>query len=240
MALWLTPAGTLGVNPTVEIQWSNNGTTFFSSDPKDTFAAQVSGQPSVKYVTVKAPFYRVVTTGTTTGGTLLVQDHPLSYSVASASGWEGGASSLPAASVNWIGSTALAATVTQATPATYSAITAVPTVTAAGLLSAVPGSGVLASRISILLKVSAAVSTSGVFAIYWSLSGLPYNASTNPLPLTLASASAAGIDDQWAAAGATFTSFKEVPVLAPYFAIGVASGTFTSATFTCDVAATAI
>jgi hypothetical protein len=243
MAVWLTPAGTTGAAFTAEVQWSNNGTSFYSADPKDTFASIGIGstQTVTKYVTVKAPFYRIVTTGATTAGTVMVQDHPLSYSIADASGWEEGASGLPGATVGYIAATTLAATVTQATTTTYTAITPVPLVTAAGTLSKVAGSGIEASRISLLVNCTANTWTStATLQIYWSLSGLAYNVTTNALPLSLAYAAAGAVDDVFTAQTAPFNVFKEIPVLAPYFAIGFSSGTPGSATFTVDVAATAL
>jgi hypothetical protein len=241
MAIWLTPAGTTGASFTAEVQWSNNGTTFYSADPKDTFAAITTGstQTVVKYVTVKAPFYRITTTGATTAGTVLVQDHPLSYSIASATGWEAGAASLPFATVGYIGTTTLTATVTQATTTTYTALTAVPRLTGAGAIST--STGTEASRMSLLVNCTANTWTaSPTLQIYWSLSGLPYNVSTNPLPLSLAYAGLGAIDDVFTAQTAAYNVFKEVPVLAPYFALGMSAGTPGSCTFTVDVSITAV
>lgn len=58
-------AATGGTSPTVqaEVQWSNDGTTWFSADTtKDQTAATAVGAAVVKEVDVKAPFFRVVTT----------------------------------------------------------------------------------------------------------------------------------------------------------------------------------
>jgi hypothetical protein len=60
-------AATGGTTPGVqaEVQWSNDGTTFFSADTtKDQTAATVVGSAVVKEVDVKAPYFRVVTTFT--------------------------------------------------------------------------------------------------------------------------------------------------------------------------------
>jgi hypothetical protein len=241
MAIWITPSGVAGTSITVEVQWSNNGTTFYSADPKDTFAAIAAGSTATvcKYVTVKAPFYRLAFTGTITAATLLVQDVPLSYSITSATGWEAGAASLPPATVGYIGATTLAATVTQATPTTYTAITAVPHVLPSGIIAST--GGVEASRMALLVNCTANTWTvSPTLQVYWSLTGLPYNVSTNPLPLSLPYTSLGAVDDVFTAQTAPFNVFKELPVLAPFFAIGFSAGTAGSATFTVDVAATAL
>jgi hypothetical protein len=231
-----TQTGTL---TTPEVQWSNNGTTFYSADPKDTFANLVAGATQYKYVTVKAPFYRVAFTGSVSVATITVQDHPLSYSVTSASGWESGASSLPTATVGYIPATTLAATVVQATPATYTALTHVPMITGAGVISST--AGIEASRMALLVNCTANTWTStATLQVYWSMTGLVYNASTNPIPLILPYAAAGVVDDLFTAQTAPFNVFKEIPILAPYFALGFSSGTPGSATFTVDVAITAL
>ncbi len=58
-------AATAGTAPTVqaEVQWSNDGTTFFSADTtKDITAATAVGAAVVKECDVKGPYFRVVTT----------------------------------------------------------------------------------------------------------------------------------------------------------------------------------
>ena len=58
-------ANTGGTTPSVqaEVQWSNDGATWFSADTtKDQTAAVAVGSAVVKEFEIKAPYFRVVTT----------------------------------------------------------------------------------------------------------------------------------------------------------------------------------
>jgi hypothetical protein len=225
---------------TYEVQWSFDGTNWYSADSsvggaavaKDTFAGISAVNPGVlKYVTVKAPYYRIAWTGSPSL-THNFSDAPFSASagVVSPSGFEQGAPSLAAPVVGLIGSTTLSATFSAATASTYSAITAVPTIPGAAPAGSVP-----VARMAILLHVTANAGTSEVLEVLWSQNGLVYNASTNPTPLYHADPT-----DTFAPASAAFTTIKELPVKAPYFAIAITGGTPGATTFTADVVATAL
>jgi len=201
-----------GTSITFEVQWSNDGTNFFSADPADTFTAIAAAKTVVKELTVKAPFYRVAYTGTYSSATFSFTDVPFTVTPApSPTGYEAGAPSLAAATVGYIGSTTLTATFVQGTTSTYSAIKA----SLAG-----------ASRMGLLLKCTANTWTTGVFEILWSMDG------TNLIH--------ADATDVFATFAGAATKFKEVAVKAPFFAVTIISGTPGSATFTADVGATAL
>jgi hypothetical protein len=213
---------------TYEVQWSFDGVNFFSADPKDTFANITAVNPGVvKVVAVKAPYYRV--TWTTGAYTHNLQHGPVTTSewtsTPSPFGYEQGAGSLSGPTIGIIGSTTQSATFAQATPATYSAITAVPQV-----------AGVSAGRMALKLNITANTWTaSPQFEILWSFTGLPYNASSNPTPLLHADP-----QDLWATSTGATTTIKEVVVKAPFFAIAQTVGTPGSATYTVDAIPSAL
>lgn len=61
----------------LSIEWSHDGTTWFTPETADSFTAITAATKKVKAFTVKAPFYRVVwaITGTTPSFTFAVHSH---------------------------------------------------------------------------------------------------------------------------------------------------------------------
>ncbi|MGA2412692.1 MAG: hypothetical protein ABSG46_20205 [Candidatus Binataceae bacterium] len=219
---------------TFEVQWSFDGVNFYSADPKDTFVnitALTNGLGQViKTVTCKAPYYRL--TWTTGAYTFTAQAMPSGYAASGTpDGFVLGASSavggVPVFGA--VASTTLAAVFAQATTTTYSAITAVPTVPSEQAPMPV-------SRLAIMLNVTADTFTTPVFEIYWSLTGLPYNVSTNPLPFF----GGDPVDSYVTSAAGAYVAIKEVAVKAPYYVIAIVSGTPGSATFTANHCVTAL
>ncbi|MHB2029476.1 MAG: hypothetical protein ACYCPT_11750 [Acidimicrobiales bacterium] len=220
---------------TFEVQWSFDGVNFYSSDPKDTFVnitALANGLGQViKTVTCKAPYYRL--TWTLGAYTFTAQAMPSGYAAANtpdgvllgASAEVGGAPVIGA-----IAATTLTAVFAQATPSTYSPITAVPTV-ADDEVAPMP-----VARLSIMLDVSADAWTAPVFQIYWNLTGLPYNAGTNPLPFFTGDP----VDSFVTSVTGAYVAIKEVAVKAPYYVVAIASGTPATATFTVNHCVTAL
>jgi hypothetical protein len=221
---------------TFEVQWSYDGTNFWSADQtgqssvaKDTFAGLAAVGTLFKIVTVKAPYYRI--TWTTGSYTMNVQVAPVStYSPQTPEGFTesapGSIGSVPV--IGAVGATTLSALYVQATPATYSAIVAVP------LVQAIPApSGVVAyvppSRISFKVNCTAnSWTVTPQLELLWSLTGLA-GSTWHGDPA-----------DLFATQASTFNVIKEVPVRAPYFAFAVTVGTPGSMTFTVDYCVTAV
>jgi hypothetical protein len=221
---------------TFEVQWSNDGVNFFSADSatasgaqvKDTFAAISSILTTYKVLNVKAPYYRINWT-TAASNTFGVQVGAAGFAemgFGAPYGEEEGAQ-VGGPVVGAIGSTTLTAVYVQATPATMSAITAVPLALPAGTaLSGQVGQPV--SRLAIKLIVTANTWTTAVFGVVWSFTS------------AAGSTWQADPSDTFGGSSAAFTSIKEVAVKAPFYAIAILSGTPASATFTVDHCPTAI
>jgi hypothetical protein len=240
---------------TFEVQWSFDGVNFYSVDQssagsatqvKDTFANLSATGSLFKVVPVRGPYYRV--TWTTGAYTMNVQAGPAAPWATGAGDPESfveGASSFigqsPAAGgadyapqFVFVPSTTLTAVYAAATASTYTGILAVPTIPSE--VENVP-----VNRMSIKLNVSAETGTtpSFTFEVLWSFTGLPYNASTNPVPLFHGDPTDTFIPIT-SVAGAPV--IKELVVKAPYFAIAATtvSGTTPSVTFTADIAPTCL
>jgi len=136
---------------TYEVQWSFDGTNFYSADPKDTFANLTATGAPLKYVTVKAPYYRI--TWTTGAYTHALTDAPVGYTVNSPTSWEQGASAFSSPVVGAIASALV-------TNAANSAIVAVPA---------------NASRIALLYHTTAIAGTANVlYEVRWSYNGTTF------------------------------------------------------------------
>jgi len=217
-AIVATVTGLTGTSITFEVQWSFDGTNFFSADngagaatQKDTFTAIVGAKVVVKEVTAKAPYYRIAWTGTYSSASFSFGDVPITANSVGPVGLEQGAAALAPPVVGAVGSTTLVATFVQGTTTTYSAIKSSP----AG-----------ASRLAVLLKATANTWTTGVFELLWSYDGATLIHS-DPADTFTTFAGAASV-------------IKETAVKAPFYALAIISGTPGSATFTADVVATAL
>ena len=74
LLLDVTAASGTTPNLVLSVEWSHDGSTFFSGDPVDVFTAVTAAAKKVKSFTAKAPYFRVVwtITGTTPSFTFAV------------------------------------------------------------------------------------------------------------------------------------------------------------------------